>query len=317
VNDAAINQYGYDRNEFLTLTTKDIRPFEDIHEMMESLTLAGVPDKLKGEISRHKKQNGEIILVEVTFYKIDYLGKVAMQAQINDVTERFRLEKELAEQQQIKQRQITDAVLTAQEKERKGIGEELHDNINQILATSKLFLNTAISDKDFDLVAKGHEYISMAMEEIRKLSRALITPAFIQSGLKQSIEQLIRNTMEAKKISIATEIEMPFESDIDEGLKLVIYRIIQEQLNNIIKHADASEVSILIQKTERSIILSIADNGKGFDINLGRKGIGITNMNSRAELYKGKVEIDSSPGNGCRLNIELECPGISGATAAA
>jgi two-component system, NarL family, sensor histidine kinase UhpB len=310
VNDAAIKQYGYERNEFLNLTIKDIRPAEDIHETMHSLSLRGVPEKLKGKICRHKKKNGEIILVEVTFYKIDYSGKIAMQVQINDVTERFRLEKELAEQQKIKQLHITEAVLTAQEKERKGIGEELHDNINQILATSKLFLSTALQESSFEFIAKSQEYVSLAMEEIRKLSKALITPAFIRSGLEQSIEQLIDNTMAAKKISITTDIKIPEETNVEEGLKLAIYRIIQEQLNNILKYADASAISIRIDTDANIISLSISDNGKGFDVNQKREGIGITNITNRAELYNGNVKIDSSPGNGCRLRVELHTKNI-------
>ena len=316
VNDAAIKLYGYEREEFLNLTIKDIRPAEDIEEAMHSLSLRGVPEKLKGKIWRHKKKNREIMLVEIAFYKIDYLGKIAMQAQVNDVTEKFRLEKELAEQQKIRQRQITEAVLSAQEKERKGIGEELHDNINQILATSKLFLSAAMQESNMEFVCRSQDYISMAMEEIRKLSRALITPAFIKSGLKQSIEQLIANTLIAKKISITTEIEISQEGNLEEGLKLTIYRIIQEQLNNILKYADASAVIIQVITKDNTILLSISDDGKGFDICRQRNGIGITNINSRAEIYNGKVEIDSSPGNGCCLKVELHTRSVSSPKAA-
>ena len=307
VNDAAIKKYGYERDEFLNLTIKDIRPEEDVAEVMQSIAYRNISSKVKEKLWQHKKKNGDIMLTEVTFYQIDYLGRKAMQAQINDVTEKIRLERELAQQQKIKQQQITDAVLSAQEKERKGIGEELHDNINQILATSRLFLNTALNDKEtnFDLLSKSQEYISMAMEEIRKLSKALITPAFIESGLKRSIEELTRGILAAKKIDITTEIEIPAEIDLSEGLKITIYRIIQEQLNNILKYAEASVVTIRVKANTDIVLLSVNDNGKGFDTCLSRKGIGITNMSSRAELFNGQVEIDSSPGNGCRLKVEL------------
>ena len=89
-----------------------------------------------------------------------------------------------------------------------------------------------------------------------------------------------------------------------------IYRIIQEQLNNILKYADASSVTIRIAPKANKIFLTISDNGKGFDTRVQRNGIGITNINSRAELYNGKVEIDSSPGNGCRLKVEFQTPGV-------
>jgi two-component system sensor histidine kinase UhpB len=307
VNDAAIQKYDYERNVFLNLNIKDICPEEDITEAMQSIVYRDLSNKVKGRVWSHKKKNGDIILVEVTFYQIDYFGKRAMQAQINDITKKISLEKELVQQQKIRQRQITDAVLSAQEKERKGIGEELHDNINQILATSRLFLNTALNNKELniDLLSRSQEYISMAMEEIRKLSKVLITPAFIESGLKQSIEELTGNILAAKRIDITTEIEIPGEANLSEGLKLAIYRIIQEQLNNILKHAGASAITIRVNGDADNVLLFMKDNGKGFDTCLHRKGIGITNINSRAELFNGKVEIDSSPGNGCRLTVVL------------
>lgn len=200
INDAAVKQYGYEREEFLNLTINDIRPREEMDGLMQSVTCDDIPEQLKGKIWQHQKKNGEIIRVEVTFYRIDYLGKIAMQVQVNDVTERFRLAKELAEQQKRKQRQITEAVLGAQENERRLLGEELHDNINQILATSKLFLATSILESNLGFVAKGEEYVSMAMEEIRKLSKALVVPQFIKSGMKESIKDLVDTMMIAKPL---------------------------------------------------------------------------------------------------------------------
>ncbi|MEP6677350.1 MAG: response regulator [Ferruginibacter sp.] len=307
VNDAAIDKYGYERNEFLSFTLKDIRPVEDIPEMMESLAWRGNPDKSTGNLWRHRKKNGDIMMVEVTFYKIDYLGRIAIQAQINDVTEKISLEKELLEQQKIRERQITDAVLGAQEKERKGIGEELHDNINQVLATSKLFLSAALTGPEvkIELITKSRDYLLIAMEEIRKLSKILITPVFIESGLMISVNDLVENILTTEKIKITTEIQIPDEKDLSEPLKLTIYRIIQEQLNNILKHAEASVISIQIRDCLKTVLLSVHDNGKGFDTGQHREGIGFTNMSSRAGLYNGKVEIDSSPGNGCLLSVEL------------
>ena len=304
VNDAAIEKYGYSKNEFLNITLKDIRT-EEVSEIIDSIPHHDESQKLKEKLWKHKKKDGEIMLVEVTFYPIEYLGKIAMQVQINDVTEKIKLEKKLEQQQKLKQKQITQAVLQAQEKERKGIGEELHDNINQILATARLFLSSASREFGTDYIAKSQEYISMAMEEIRKLSKALITPAFIKNGLKPSIEELIAVTMSAKQIDISTKIDLSCEECLNEGLKLSIYRIVQEQLNNIIKHAEASAVVIQINMQDDLLSLSINDNGKGFDTSLRRKGIGITNINSRAELYNGKVEIDSGPGRGCTLSVAI------------
>ena len=90
-----------------------------------------------------------------------------------------------------------------------------------------------------------------------------------------------------------------------DELHLTFYRIAQEHLTNILKHAEATEVSIFLKSVGGSMILSIHDNGKGFDPTIKRKGIGITNMASRAKLLNGELDIVSSPGHGCSLTISI------------
>jgi two-component system sensor histidine kinase UhpB len=230
-----------------------------------------------------------------------------MQVIINDVTERVRLEKELALQQRLKQQQITEVVLTAQERERFELGQELHDNINQILATSKLYLDVAIEEREprIELLAKSRNNISMAIEEIRRLSKELITPSLNDLGLVQSIKELIRSIQMVKKMKIRLTISGVDEDALLPEQKINVYRIIQEQLNNILKHAQASSVSIELNKQREQIRLCVEDDGKGFDPRMRRDGVGISNIMSRAELYNGRVEIDSSPGKGCRLEVIL------------
>jgi two-component system sensor histidine kinase UhpB len=310
VNDAAMDKYGYEKEEFINLTIQDIYTAESFYEMQ-----AGgekTVTELHSKLSQHRKKNGEMIITEVTSYRVSYFEKAAVQVQINDVTEKIRLESQLAQQQEVKQRQITDAVLRAQEKERKGIGQELHDNINQILAASKLYFDESlVREKErIQMIQAGNKNLTLAMEEIRKLSKALIIPGFIKSGLKQSLQDLITHILEAKNISVTLDTGSFNEDNLGETLKINLYRIIQEQLNNILKYAEASAVIIRIHNTTDTIFLSINDNGKGFDINARRHGVGITNINSRAVLFNGKVEIDSSPGNGCRLSVMLNSSSI-------
>ena len=255
----------------------------------------------------HSNKSGEMMIVEITPHLIDYFGRVSVQVIINDVTERVRLEKELALQQKLKQQQITEVVLGAQERERFELGQELHDNINQILATSKLYLDVAIEEREprIELLDKSRKNISMAIEEIRKLSKELITPTLNDLGLIQSIKELIRSILTVKKMKIRLNISGLDESTLLPEQKINVYRIIQEQLNNILKHAQASTVIIELNKENEQISLLVKDDGKGFDPRVRRNGVGISNIISRAELYNGKVEIDSAPGKGCRLEVIL------------
>ena len=306
VNDAAIRVYGYSREEFLELTNENINLDKNITLKQVGKNLSSQQQDLGG-LCRHKRKNGEIIMAEIACYEVNYSGKTARQVIINDITEKLRLEKELRRQQTLKQQQITLAVFNAQEKERKGIGEELHDNINQILAASRLYLDCAVAQPEerVGLIRRGITNVSLAIEEIRKLSQALIIPAFIQSEFRQSIEDLAVHIRVAKKFNITLDTIGMDETNLCESLKITIYRIIQEQINNILKYAEASEVMIRIASAADTVLLTISDNGKGFDPLALRKGVGITNINSRAELFNGKVEIESSPGNGCRLKVKL------------
>ena len=96
--------------------------------------------------------------------------------------------------------------------------------------------------------------------------------------------------------------ELP-DRPVDDDLKLNIYRIVQEQVNNIVKYADAKNISVTIQSDEKRINVTVTDDGKGFDVKKKRNGIGISNMMNRVELFNGNMSIDSSPGKGCKIEI--------------
>ena len=307
VNDAALEKYGFDKSEFYGLTMRDLHPAGEAEQLVESIRDPVAMVAVERKLWHHRNRSGETIIVEITPHRIDYFGKLCMQVIINDVTDRLRLEKELALQQRLKQQQITEVVLGAQERERFELGQELHDNINQILATSKLYLDVAIEEREprIELLAKSRNNISMAIEEIRRLSKELITPSLNDLGLIQSIKELIRSIQMVKKMKIRLTISGVDENALLPEQKINIYRIIQEQLNNILKHAQASAVSIELNKNREQIRLRLSDDGKGFDPRMRRNGVGISNIMSRAELYNGKVEIDSSPGKGCRLEVIL------------
>ena len=155
------------------------------------------------------------------------------------------------------------------------------------------------------MLSKSRTNISMAIEEIRKLSKELITPSLNDLGLIQSIQELIRSIQMVRKMNIRLNISGLDENSLLPEQKINVYRIIQEQLNNILKHAHASAVVIELNKMKEQICLQVRDDGRGFDPRARREGVGISNIISRAELYNGRVEIDSAPGKGCRLEVIL------------
>jgi signal transduction histidine kinase len=208
----------------------------------------------------------------------------------------------------LRQKQITEAVILAQEKERTEIGKELHDNVNQILGASNLYINTAMTDEESrqELLERSTELVSNAINEIRKISKSLITPGLREIGLIESIEDIMDDLKVARdKMVIDLDLQNISEEQIEDRRKLTLFRIVQEQLNNIVKHAKATRVLIRLSGEQDHIVLTVADNGVGFDVSRHRKGVGITNIISRAELFNGKVEIQSGPGEGCTLMVSL------------
>ncbi|HEY8658747.1 MAG TPA: PAS domain S-box protein [Hanamia sp.] len=225
---------------------------------------------------------------------------------MTDLTEKKRLEKELVKQQLKQQKMLMEVALQAQEEEKNELGRELHDNINQIMATVKIYLGMAKSGQDTpeDLVGKSYEYVIEAMEEIRKLSHSLVPPSLGEISLKEALEELLENINLFKNIQVHLLIDEKYNDQLkDNNIELMLYRIVQEQLNNINKYAQATEIVISLKKNDGNLVLSIADNGVGFDISQKSKGIGLKNIESRVKFYSGNINIISAPGQGCALEV--------------
>jgi two-component system sensor histidine kinase UhpB len=307
VNEAAIRHYGYSRNEFLGMTILDIRPVSDAELLVTNTTLPGNDYPANKGVWKHIKKDGNIIFVEITTHEISFNDRIAALVLAHDVSEGIRLEKELKAQQQLKQRQITEAVIHAQERERTELGKELHDNVNQILGATKLYINTAISEDNNrkDLLTRSSKLVNNAINEIRRISKSLITPGLKDIGLINAIEDLIEDVQISKKIKVDFNINNFKEDFLDEKRRLTIFRIVQEQLSNILKHANATRVLIRLVGSQHDVTLTVTDNGDGFDTSKHRKGVGITNIISRVEVFNGEVDIESNPFNGCKLRVIL------------
>ena len=206
------------------------------------------------------------------------------------------------------QKQLTQATIDGQENERKEIGKELHDNIGQQLTTIKLFLDIAKSTADdttVEMVNLSLKNISDVINEIRSMSRALVPSTLKDLGLTESISELVESMMRTQLMEIQFDIFDFDEDQMPENQKLTLFRIVQEQLNNIIKHAEAKNVWIELDGKDENVVLQIRDNGNGFDMKKARKGIGFVNIKNRAELFGGRVEIISEPGKGCLLKVSF------------
>jgi signal transduction histidine kinase len=226
------------------------------------------------------------------------------------LNEEIKRQKE-AREEEVRQRHklITEAVIKAQESERSLIGLELHDNINQVLTTVKLqneMLLEGIGDPNI-ILPRTLKYLQECINEIRSLSKRLSAPTLGKISLEESVKDLIASINLASKVKIKTQISALDSDGLTKEVHIGLYRILQEQLNNVLKHADASEVVVRLERDAGKICLSVADNGKGFLVPGSKTGIGMINMQTRAESLSGTFVVKSRPGQGCQMNVVVPC----------
>jgi two-component system, NarL family, sensor histidine kinase UhpB len=309
-NGAAVNLYGFTKEEFLQKTLLDIRPEDDYKKFMNAAAKLQTEYSKSSSVWKHSNKKGEIMYMDISSHRIVYHGKQVVLSLANNITERILLEEKLTEEKIKKQQEITAAVITAQSQERTFLGEELHDNINQILATANLYMDCALSDEDsrINFIKDSKNFIKTAIEEIRKLSKTLLPASLGEVGLQEALNDAIENIKRVNdSIHFHIDWQIPNENTLSEKLKLTIFRIVQEQLNNIFKHAKASNIIISLKQEEEELQVMIKDDGVGFDISQKRDGVGLQNIFGRTDLLRGTATINSRPGAGCELIINFPC----------
>jgi len=304
VNDKAIEHYGYSREALLKKTFSDICPKSEQSKRPKALLKFSRSPKNNIETQVHIKKGGELILAEVSITTINYRGKVATLAMIKDITEKERLHQQLLHEKVNQQKNITKATIEAQEQERTEIGKELHDNISQLLATAKLYVENIkyYPEQSSHYIEKGVALLQRSVDEIRRLSRELVTPTLKDAGFKATLRELLESYKELRLFEVSYTFNFD-EQVIDEGIKLTVYRIVQEQFNNAVKYAKASFISTSIECTKNTLQLDYFDDGVGFELSKVKKGLGLNNIKNRTAAYKGRMQLKASVGTGCQMKI--------------
>jgi signal transduction histidine kinase len=205
-----------------------------------------------------------------------------------------------------KQAEILRNIISGQEREKNHIGRELHDNINQVLATVKMYLGIARADKarSEEMVEISFNYIDQLITEIRGLSHSLVSPSLGDITLSDALKQMADEVNIGRKIDVRL-IDMINGSIDDQNKEVTFYRIAQEQMSNILKHAQASKVVISLENKNDHFTMIITDNGAGFNPTRISEGIGFQNIYNRLSVYGGKMSIQSAPGQGCTLEVSI------------
>lgn len=256
-----------------------------------------------------KKYNDRVwILVNTEPVTNDEGQLVYIICSFMDITEQKRMAQLLIDQEIQRQKQITQATIDAQEKERIEIGKELHDNINQHLNTTRLYLEVAkekAGGEVLQMINLAHKNMAGIINEIRQLSQSLVPPTLGDLGLAESIQDLCDGLRRSHKFKIKFSRSHFEEEIIPDNLKLSLFRILQEKISNIIRHSGATQISIKLQNDAESVFLTITDNGKGFDTQTAREGLGLSNIRTRVALFNGKMDLKTAPGEGCVLTVAI------------
>lgn len=227
---------------------------------------------------------------------------------------RLRLQHEQQHMKETYEKEVLTTQIESRDQTLRDISQEIHDNMGQLLSVSRINLN--ILEKELEThpsvnrVRDTNQILADVIKYIRMLSKGLNTDMLASYGLRESIK------FELDRIAQTALIECKFETEgedfpIDAKKEIILYRMIQEILNNILKHAAASEIHIRMQYTSSEFLLTITDNGKGFipentkNLTIKDAGSGLRNLQKRAQLVGATLNISSAPLKGTLIHIVL------------
>ena len=206
------------------------------------------------------------------------------------------------------QRQRFTAVLEAEENERSRVAKDLHDGIGQLLSVAKLTLSAVEDEKEENMrmIRNSMSVLDQATKEVRAISHNMMPAALTDIGLSVALEDLFSKVNEAKLLQMKLE-AIDLEERLPLSVEIAVYRVIQEVINNMIKHSKADRISVRIRRQGSAVSLAISDNGIGFEkeVIAKSKGLGWKNILSRISMLNGEIEVDSQPGAGTSVSIQF------------
>lgn len=315
-NDKLARMLGYPRDQLIgmppeKLFQSDHRPSQKgMIEHQQRLSVASPVPKARGI-----RKDGEIIWIKRSEVLITYNGSAAIFGNVVDLTPKKRL-KGVVWQSKRELRLLSAKLLSAQEQERKRIASELHDTVGQYLSAIKFSLENLNALLEDNQIASGQKslqavlpLIQEAISEVRRISMDLRPAILDDLGLLATLRWFCR-TFQDIYVNIAIDKQLNIqENDVPVELKTAIYRIVQEALNNVAKHAKADHVDLRLNKTDSAIELTVTDNGCGFVVSqalerdIRQCGLGLASMRQRSGSLGGSFYIDSAPGIGTTIRV--------------
>ena len=314
-NDRAITSYEYTRDELLNLHLIDLYP-PGSEQVLD--TLMRHVDEESGLIfeAMQQRKNGTTFPVEISLRLLELEGQKLFQEIIRDITERKRTE-EVLKQSEKNMRYLASQLLSAQEDERKRLSGELHDELGHSLLALKLHVESVkeqLMPQQLTLkkeVERILEFINATIEEVRRLYLDLSPGDLEDLGLTTALRSLVDDFSQLQK-----HIQWTIKLDDLDGLfalstQTAIYRIVQEALTNIGKHAKPKKVFLGIKREKQSVSFTIKDDGIGFErhkVVIEKKTLGLLAMEERVKILGGAFELESQENRGTKISFTIPIP---------
>ena len=305
VNDTAIKMLGYSREEIL-----DASPEKLFEPVFAAEAVKRINDTAEGNSHTFEtymlSKDQTVIPVEIHAGWFECAGRSSIMCVVRDITERKDINK-----------QILNTVVETEEKERTRFAKDVHDGLGAFFSSLNTYLSLLshgkISDDELPSVyLEMKELIAEAVEEAKSISNNLMPDMLSNFGLVASVKNLCRKIAPGGMPQIIFEAQEGFVEPADDNCKTAVFRIVNELLNNALKHSQASKVIIVFSNQDSYLRIEYCDNGIGFDTDEVKHRIkdkpysGITNIYGRVRSLNGKVEVVSSPGNGVKMDIIVD-----------
>jgi PAS domain S-box-containing protein len=263
------------------------------------------------ELTNRKKETLKAITSITPVF--DNEGKIkSIVSILLDVTGMRKLEKEIEKEKALRQIEIMKASMKAEEQQRQLLGKELHDGVGHQLAYTSLFLQMAKEQREVDasMLVKLRDQVEIALHEVKRISVNLVPLALSDLGLQEAIVELINTNIDSRDIRFGFNCNSNLLTKLDPDAQRNIYRIIQELVNNTIKHANASEIKLKLTNTKSIFQIQYFNNGNHFDVTKAMNGAGLLSIINRVNFYQGKTNITSEKKSGSWFQIEIPITNI-------
>ncbi len=285
---------------------------EENFRKITSLERSGELQKKEKEIDKSKARNRLLISSSLGLLALLALGYRNFKNKQKVSAQQHELQKQkIAELEKDKQLLAIDAMLKGQEEERSRIAKDLHDGLGGMLSGTKLSFinmkeNLVLTPENATLFDKSLSMLDNTIADLRKVAHNLMPEALVKFGLDEAVKDFCNSVQTSSTLKVVYQ-KIGQNRKLTNTAEVFTYRIIQELINNAVKHANATQILVQLNTGMDKLLITVEDDGKGFDINkiANSKGAGMDNIKYRVQYFNGKLDIVTAPGNGTSINIEL------------